>query len=471
MLNRPPLNSYGICLKTDTAFSSLDSVGQCMADRMRSKQFDRAIRSVVQPHHSVVDVSTGSGLLALFAARAGARRVLAVEFDPYIAEVARENIRNNGYEQVIEVIEADARDCRFEPGASFDVVIMEMLTTGMVDEFQIPAVKNLQRQGVVNSSTIFVPCRQETFAALAHTKFEIYGLKMRMVRHIWEGFPDNQTVDCLSRPQLISSTDFSAPCAEEVVQTLEFEAVESGLVNSVYVTSRTCLTPQISLKDTLTLNAPVAIPIEERMVVKGERVAVDLSYFYGGGYNNFRSSFPRQKPCRSHPMNWVSPKVQARMTDERGRGVFAVEPIATHERIAVFGGHVVTFDVFDTLSEACQHYSYQIADDLIYAYLDVAELGEIDCFNHSCAPNAGFRGHIELVALRDIAAGEEVTFDYATCLTASFGDMDCLCGAANCRSRVTGEDWKLTELQERYRGHFQPYIEDKIARLRAENGP
>lgn len=165
-------------------------------------------------------------------------------------------------------------------------------------------------------------------------------------------------------------------------------------------------------------------------------------------------------------MNWVSPKVQVQITEECGRGVFAVEMIAKHERIAVFGGHIVTFDVFDTLPEACQHYSYQIADDLIYAYLDIAELGETDCFNHSCAPNAGFHGPIELVAMRDIAAGEEITFDYATCLTASFGDMDCLCGAASCRNRVTGEDWKLPELQERYRGYFQPYIEEKIARLR-----
>jgi hypothetical protein len=66
------------------------------------------------------------------------------------------------------------------------------------------------------------------------------------------------------------------------------------------------------------------------------------------------------------------------------------------------------------------------------------------------------------VALREITVGEEVTFDYATCMTASFGDFDCLCGAANCRGRITGEDWKLPELQTRLRGYFQPYIEAKI---------
>jgi hypothetical protein len=64
--------------------------------------------------------------------------------------------------------------------------------------------------------------------------------------------------------------------------------------------------------------------------------------------------------------------------------------------------------------------------------------------------------------LRDIAVGEEFTFDYTTCLTADFGDMDCSCGAANCWERVTGGDWKLPQLQEGYRGYFQPYIEAKI---------
>lgn len=291
-------DDYLKSVAADTAFSSLDLVGQCLADGMRSKQFDRAIRSVVQPHHSVIDVGTGSGLLALFAARAGARRVVAVEFDSYIAEVARENIKNNDYEQVIKVIEADARSCCFEQGESFDVVVMEMLTTGMVDEFQIQAINNLHRQRVVNSSTIFIPYRQETFAALAHTKFEIYGLEMRMVRHLWEDFRGNQKVDCLSRPQLISSTDFSSPCDEIAIQTLEFEAVESGLVNSIYLTSRTGLMPQFSLKDTLTLNAPTAIPIEERMVKKGEHVMIQVSYLYGGGYKNFRTAYP--PPCKNH---------------------------------------------------------------------------------------------------------------------------------------------------------------------------
>lgn len=96
----------------DAAFSSIDLVGQCLVDKTRCAAFEQAIRRVVRPHHHVVDVGTGSGILALFAARAGARKVTAIEYDSYVAHVARENIRANGCEHLIEIIEADARDCR-----------------------------------------------------------------------------------------------------------------------------------------------------------------------------------------------------------------------------------------------------------------------------------------------------------------------------------------------------------------------
>ncbi len=94
---------------TDAAFSSLDQVGQCLMDRERSEAFDRAIRSVVQRNHTVLDAGTGSGLLALFAARAGARRVIALEYDPYIATVARANIRANGYEHITFMYKIEAK--------------------------------------------------------------------------------------------------------------------------------------------------------------------------------------------------------------------------------------------------------------------------------------------------------------------------------------------------------------------------
>lgn len=65
--------------------------------------------------------------------------------------------------------------------------------------------------------------------------------------------------------------------------------------------------------------------------------------------------------------------------------------------------------------------------------------------NHSCDPNCGVRLNVDdafdFVARRSIAAGQELTFDYAMRnLTIEHFPAVCLCGAANCRGAVTG--WK-----------------------------
>ncbi len=93
-------------------------------------------------------------------------------------------------------------------------------------------------------------------------------------------------------------------------------------------------------------------------------------------------------------------------------------------------------------------------------------------FNHSCEPNAGIKGQIFLVAMRDIEPDEEVTFDYAMCLHRVEGlppyRLECLCSYDNCRKIITDDDWKLSELQKKYDGWFSWYLQEKIDRLRAE---
>ncbi|MBI1763966.1 MAG: 50S ribosomal protein L11 methyltransferase [Acidobacteria bacterium] len=273
------------------AFSSIDVVGMCLLDRERSEAFDRAIRGVVAPHHTVLDAGTGAGLLALFAARAGARRVIALEYDPYIAAVARANIRRNGFAHVIEVIEADARAYQFAAGTHFDVVLAEMLTTGCIDEYQVQAVNNLHRQGVVSPRTLFVPEQQLTFATLAQTRFELYDLHFPMVRHQWKWF-DRLTFQPLSERCLLNGLSFAGGGQDEAFSvTLSYAAVADGLVNSLYLTSVSVLTPEISLHDTHALNGPVIVPLAERLVRAGEQVCLRISYRFGGGFAQFSAEY------------------------------------------------------------------------------------------------------------------------------------------------------------------------------------
>ena len=81
--------------------------------------------------------------------------------------------------------------------------------------------------------------------------------------------------------------------------------------------------------------------------------------------------------------------------------------------------------------------------------------GSLDDFtNHSCDPNTGirldFRG-ATVIALRDIAAHEELTYDYSTYLNNPYERMQCLCDAANCRGVIGSFSTLPSELQRRYR--------------------
>ena len=67
----------------------------------------RALENLVRPGMTVFDVGTGSGVLAIVAAKLGAKRVEAVDFDPVAVRVARENVRQNGAEDVVRTERSD----------------------------------------------------------------------------------------------------------------------------------------------------------------------------------------------------------------------------------------------------------------------------------------------------------------------------------------------------------------------------
>lgn len=170
--------------------------------------------------------------------------------------------------------------------------------------------------------------------------------------------------------------------------------------------------------------------------------------------------------------NWINSKL-AVADCELGKGQFATQDIGGGELLAVFGGRVMTLDEFDRLPPEIQHYPYQIGEnpDLLFDPMQAEDMSDGDFFNHSCNPNAGFRGTLQLVSMKAIAAGEQVTFDYAMCMTGDFGNMPCSCGEKECRQFITGDDWKIPGLQQKYAGYWQPYIQEKILRSLNQAGP
>ena len=127
-----------------------------------------------------------------------------------------------------------------------------------------------------------------------------------------------------------------------------------------------------------------------------------------------------------------------------GRGLFALKPYVPGEVILRFKGRRV--DRGDPL-----HFEI-LGANLIQTgrttYIYPEEPGIFA--NHSCDPNAGIRHNRELVAIKAIAPGEEIFFDYSTTMAEHGWTMECACGSPHCRGVVRDFELLPDEVRRRY---------------------
>jgi len=170
------------------------------------------------------------------------------------------------------------------------------------------------------------------------------------------------------------------------------------------------------------------------------------------------------RPCRSRPegrlRNYLSPLAEAREIAPKGFGSFAVSPIPIGTIVAAFGGTTLNRINFETYPLEQRSRSIQIDVNQFVLGPELRESG--DSINHSCLPNCGMRNATQLIAMGPIAVGEELTYDYAMSDTSDYDEFECACGSDRCRRQITGDDWKLPELQSRYQNMFSPYVQRKI---------
>ncbi|MDA0814023.1 MAG: methyltransferase domain-containing protein, partial [Verrucomicrobia bacterium] len=104
-----------------------------LADTPRMAQFEKGIAQVAGDGATVIDVGAGSGILSLFAARAGASRVYALE-ESRIIDDARALAKANGFADVIEFVSGDAAN--FRTAEPVDLVMGEWMGMFLFDEWR-----------------------------------------------------------------------------------------------------------------------------------------------------------------------------------------------------------------------------------------------------------------------------------------------------------------------------------------------
>ncbi|HWM94390.1 MAG TPA: 50S ribosomal protein L11 methyltransferase [Thermoanaerobaculia bacterium] len=146
-------------------FNSLQMQHFMVRDTIRVMAYRAAITAHA-PGRSVVEVGCGTGILSLFAAQAGARRVVAIE-ETSIAGLAREMVRANGFEGVVEVVSANSRDVELDEPA--ELLIHEILGTDPFSENLMPYILDARERLLVKGGRM-IPGRLELYCAGIHAE-------------------------------------------------------------------------------------------------------------------------------------------------------------------------------------------------------------------------------------------------------------------------------------------------------------
>jgi protein arginine N-methyltransferase 1 len=130
------LDKDGAVALAQEGFASIQSHHHMLRDTVRVLAYQSAIARHSRGR-SVVEIGCGTGILSIFAARAGARRVVAIE-ESEIAAVAERMFRLNGCDGIVELRRTNSRDVELDEPA--DLLIHEILGVDPFHENLIPAV-------------------------------------------------------------------------------------------------------------------------------------------------------------------------------------------------------------------------------------------------------------------------------------------------------------------------------------------
>ncbi len=137
-------------------------------DDPRHALYDQALRRVVTPGSTVLDIGAGTGLFAMIAARAGAEKVIACERDPAVAEGARAVIEANGYADRVEIIAKSSKE--LEIGVDLekpaDVLLWDNLSNDLVSQNAIETIDDARRR-LLRPGAAIIPATCEMRVALA----------------------------------------------------------------------------------------------------------------------------------------------------------------------------------------------------------------------------------------------------------------------------------------------------------------
>ncbi|MBI2720381.1 MAG: methyltransferase domain-containing protein [Rhizobiales bacterium] len=246
----------------------------CLYDQDRLNQYRAAIFKKCKGK-VVVDIGSGTGIQALFAAQAGAARVYAIEINPRAAGIIAHNARRNGFEDVIKVIQGDGMEVDVPEKA--DVVTCDLLCCGLFFEPEIQVLNNAKRY--LKPGGQFIPEEVESRVELIAAETHTYGLRLDYINRSTELPGDRPLTDAAIYNRSRFADDLSGWIDGDVVLT----ATQTGVANAIRTSGRALLAPGIYTGRTVSLFNPETVFLKEPIPVsKGQQYRMKLHYLGGG---------------------------------------------------------------------------------------------------------------------------------------------------------------------------------------------
>lgn len=250
---------------------------EMVSDNKRVIPFRNALQRVCAGKR-VFESGVGSGIMTILAAKAGARKVYAVDIDPKIIEIARRNVEKSGYENVIQLMHKNTLTVTPADldGEKVDVVIAENLSTWQVTEPQIILMNHIN-ENVAKTNAVRLPTTIFNYFELAQTKYHFQGA-VNIRTHFFQ-FSGIRKPKVLSDRVLFTQIDMRKINSPQIEKKVRVTVGQNGTLNSLRLTSPLQVYEDITFDASDSLMPPIVIPLKEDLPVKkGDTVELEIKY-------------------------------------------------------------------------------------------------------------------------------------------------------------------------------------------------
>ncbi len=136
-------------------------------DQLRNAIYDKALREFIKPDSIVLEIGTGTGLLSMMAARAGAKKVYTCEMEPLVGQAARENIIKNNLQDRVSVILKKSTELRIgeDLPERADLLVSEIVDNNLLEENVLPTMEDAMVR-LVKKNAVILPSQIATWGVL-----------------------------------------------------------------------------------------------------------------------------------------------------------------------------------------------------------------------------------------------------------------------------------------------------------------